>query len=906
MMIVVDPAVAPGSMARGEAGPVAGAVVWRPALLERVGGLARVTVVSAPAGSGKTVLLRSWLSQPGLEGRAAWVPAGRAERDPQRFWASVAGALRRTSGRAGPVRAVSAAPGLDAWGLVERLLADLAPLEELLWLVIDDVHELGPEALRQLELLMMRAPPQLRFVLAARHDVRLGLHRLRLEGGLAEIRAGDLKFTLAEAGQLLVAAGVQLPDPVLAALHERTEGWAAGLRLAALALAGHPDPARFAAEFSGTERTVAEYLLAEVLDRQPEQVRRLLLRTSVLERVNGELARLLTGDEGAESILQDLEVAGSFVVSLDMARSWFRYHQMFADLLQLELRRAEPGEVSGLHQAAAGWFAANGFPVEAVRHAQAARDWDQAARLLADHWPGLALDGQTATIHELLAGFPAYLLPADAGLAVVAAADELAQGSLEAAERLLDRAGRRSDSLPEAPRGQTRLLLGVVSLLLAGQRGDLPDAAEQAQRLAATTEDADTAQPGLTEDLRAMALIILGSTLYWTARREEAGEHLERGVALARRIGRPYLEFIGLAYQAAAVLFHSYVQAAACGGRAVELARRHGWTGTPSFGVACGALGTSLAGQGRADEAEPWIQQAERTLTAEALPAQFLAIRYDRGVLEQARGRDAAALAAFEAVEPLARRLASPHLIVPRARAQMVHSLVRLGQTERAEQILAGLDGHDREHGEIRIAAATVRLAQNDPGAARTELAPILNAPAAAGLGFWLIMAYVLEAAAQDALGDQPAADSALEHALDLAEPDGALTPFLLAPSPGLLDRHTRHRTAHASLLARIRSMLTGTQPGPPPSGLQPLPEPLSSSEIRVLRYLPANLTAPEIARELSVSPNTVKTHIRHLYAKLGTHHRAEAVDRARALGLLAPSGIGRASRHDGTAANLT
>jgi LuxR family maltose regulon positive regulatory protein len=231
------------------------------------------------------------------------------------------------------------------------------------------------------------------------------------------------------------------------------------------------------------------------------------------------------------------------------------------------------------------------------------------------------------------------------------------------------------------------------------------------------------------------------------------------------------------------VLFHSYVRAAALGRQAVELARQHGWTGDPAFGVACGALGTLLAGQGRPDEAEPWIQQAERTLTAEAQPAQFLAIHYDRGVLEQARGRDAAALVAFEAVEPLARRLASSHLIIPRARAQMVHSLVRLGQTERAAQILAELDGQDREHGEIRIAAATLRLAQGDPRAALTELAPILARPTPVNLGFWLVMAYVLDAAAREALGDQAAADSALEHALDLAEPDGALTPFLLVRS---------------------------------------------------------------------------------------------------------------------------
>ena len=886
-------------MARGGVGGVTRTVVSRPLLLKRLGGTARVTVVSAPAGSGKTVLLRSWLSQAEVAGRAAWVPAGRWERDPQRFWLSVAGALRQTSAGAGLVRAVSAAPDLDAWGLVERLLADLAPLQDRLWLVIDDVHELGSsDALRQLELLVMRAPPQLRFVLAARHDLRLGLHRLRLEGELAEVRAADLKFTLAEAGQLFAAAEVELPDLALAALHERTEGWAAGLRLAALALAGHPDPVRFAAEFSGTERTVADYLLAEVLDRYSEQVRRLLLRTSVLERVNGELARLLTGDEGGERLLQDLEQAGSFVVSLDAARTWFRYHQMFADLLQLELRRTAPGEITGLHAAAAGWFAGHGYPAEAIRHAQAAQDWDLAARLFADYWPGLHLDGQAGAVHDLLAGFPAGQLSTDAELAVVAAADELARGSLEAAEQRLGLAERRSQSVPEARRDQLRLLLGVVSLLLASRRGNLPGVAEQAQQLAAMTEDADAARPGLMEDLRALSLISLGSTLYWTARREEAGQHLERGVALARRIGRPYLEFTGLAYQSAAVLFHSYVRAAAYGRQAVELAQKHGWTGDLAFGVACGALGTLLAGQGRPDEAEPWIQEAERTLTAEALPAQCLSIRYDRGVLEQARGRDAAALSAFEAVEPLARRLATPHHVIPRARAQLVHSLVRLGQTERAAQILAGLGGRDREHGEIRIATATLRLAQSDPRAALAELAPILASPAPANLGFWLVLAYVLEAAARDALGEQAAADGALERALDRAEPDGALTPFLLLRSPDLLERHARHATAHASLIASIRGMLAATPPGPPPSEPQPLPEPLSASELRVLRYLPTNLTAPEIARELSVSPNTVRTHIGHLYVKLGAHGRAEAVERSRALGLLAPSRTGRTSRY--------
>src|SRR5262245_2645487 len=292
------------AVAGGAAGGGAGGVVSRPRLFGRLAARARVSMVSAPAGSGKTVLLRSWIGQAGVAGRVAWVSAGRGERDPQRFWLLVRAALRATAAGSALVREVTAAPELDGWVITERLLADLAPLDDRLWLVVDDVHELGADALAQLELLILRAPLQLRFVLATRHDVRLGLHRLRLEGELAEIREPDLRFTVAEAAELFAAAGVDLPE--VAPLVQRTEGWAAGLRLAALSLAGHPDPGRLAAEFSGTERTVAEYLLAEVLDRQSQEVRRLLLRTSILERVNGELAGLLTGDSGGERVLADL------------------------------------------------------------------------------------------------------------------------------------------------------------------------------------------------------------------------------------------------------------------------------------------------------------------------------------------------------------------------------------------------------------------------------------------------------------------------------------------------------------------------------------------------------------------------------------------------------------------------
>ena len=863
----------------------------RPGLFDRLAASARVTVVSAPPGSGKTVLLRSWIGEAGLEDSAAWVPVGPDERDPQRFWLSVLGALRRTSAGSALVRAVTAAPDLDGWAITERLLKDLAPLADRIWLVLDDVHELGSdEARRQLELLVMRAPDLLRFVLATRHDLRLGLHRLRLEGELTELRAADLRFSLAEARELLAAAGVELPGPALAMLYERAEGWAAGLRLAALSLAGHPDPERFAAEFSGSERTVAEYLLAEVLDRQGEEVRRLLLRTCLVERVSGELADALTGGSGGDRILQDLEAANAFVVALDSARSWFRYHRLFAGLLQLELRRTAPGEVTGLHAAAAGWFAGHGFPVEAVRHAQGAQDWGLAARLLADHWPGLYLGGQTATVHELLAGFPAEARAADAELAALAAADELAQGSLEEAKRYLTLAALGSVSVPAGRRGRVQVLLGVVGLLLARQRGNPPAVAEEARRLRAAAEAPDAARPGLGEDLRALALINLGIAEYGAARFEEAEPHLEQGIALARRIGRPYLEFTGLAHQAALHVGWAFARAAERSRQAIELAERHGWTDEPAAGMAFVILGGALTGQGRLEEAEPWVQRAERAVRADAEPAVAVTVHHTRGLLELARGRDADALAAFRAAERLAGLLAAPHYLVPGARARQLQALVRLGEIEQAEQALADLGEEDRDRGEVRTAVAVLRLTQGDPSEATVALAPVLEGFAPVVGETWLVESYLLEAIARDALGDPGAAEHALERALDVAEPDGAIVPFLLHPEPGLLERQARHRTAHAALIAEIRGLLAGRTPAPPPAAAQPPLEPLSDSEIRVLRYLPTNLSAREIANELYVSTNTVKTHMHHLYAKLGKHRRGEAVERARALGLLAPS----------------
>ena len=788
----------------------------RCALFGRLAEAERVAAISAPAGSGKTVLMRSWIAAAGLAARAAWVPVDSAERDPRRFWISVADALRGTTAGSALVRPLTAAPDLDGWAVVERLLVDLAPLEDRLWLMIDDAHLLDSgEVLPQLELLLLRAPQELRFVLATRHDLRLGLHRLRLEGELTEIRAADLRFSLAETRALFGATGVELPADAVARLHGRAEGWAAGLRLAALSLAGHPDPEQFAAEFTGTDRTVAEFLLAEVLDRQSEVVRRLLLRTSVLERVCGPLADVLTGSSGGERILQDLEEAGAFVVSLDASRSWFRYHRLFADLLQLELRRTEPNERAALHGAAAAWLAGHGHPVEAVRQAQAAADWGMAARLLSDHWLDLYLGGRGATLVELLARFPCRVVAASPELTAVQVAGDLIRGSLEDAGRHLAQATGTLAAVPADRRGRVQVMLAVLRLFLARRLADYPVVVEEAQRLLgrSLTASADAAQLGLGfgEDLRAAAVIILGIAEMWARRFEDAQRHLEQGVALARRIGRPYLELHGLAHGAhGMLLFRPDVSQAEWSWQAIELAERHGWGDEPLAGMAYAQLGIVLLHQGRLDEAEPWLERAERTLRIEVEPAAGMSLRYARAVLELARGRYQQALAAFGGAEKLAATLAGPHTCVTSMRSRTLQTLVRLGQTGRAEQALAELGEDERASAETRIAVAALRLATGDPQAAADALAPVLDGSLSGVHQVRMATALLLEARARDALGDQAAAARVLERALDITGSTGIVLPFLLDPVPALLERHRRYRTAHPALISQLLNLSRG------------------------------------------------------------------------------------------------
>ena len=501
------------------------------------------------------------------------------------------------------------------------MLSEFAEHRSRLVLVIDDVHELNSaEALAQLTRLLTNLPGNVHAVLATRHDLRLRLHQLRLAGELAEIRAADLRFTESETRELIEASGIALSEAGAALLHERTEGWAAGLRLAAIALAGDPDPERFVAEFSGSDRTVAEYLLAEMLDGQPDDVKDLLLRTCLLDRISGELADLLTGRRGSERILLELEDANAFVVSLDPERTWFRYHHLFADLLRLELRRTLPEQVPVLHRRAAAWFAQHGHVIDTIRHTQAAGDWPDAARLLADHSFSLTLDGQAQTIQALVRAFPPAA-GADPELALVRATGALVQGRLdEAAAHLAVAEAYAETALPGRQR-RLRTALASLKLSLARRRGNLADVLEQVKFLNSPLTGSSDEDVALGSELRAVALMNLGTVEAWSLALPEADRHLQEGAILAREIGRPYLEVSCLSELGfASKIYPSAATRRRCR-EAIALAERHGWGTEPVIAPALLTLAASMIYTGAFDEGERWLQRTAPALEADAGPS---------------------------------------------------------------------------------------------------------------------------------------------------------------------------------------------------------------------------------------------------------------------------------------------
>ncbi len=858
----------------------------------------KVTIISAPPGSGKTCLLRAWADRQGERHRLAMLQVQRDQHDAQQFWLALLDALHDPSATAGRTEPPAGTPDFNAPAMVDRVLAELADARGGITFVIDDLHELNsPEALVQLTRLLISLPPNVHAMLTTRHDLRLRLHQLRLAGELAEIRAADLRFSERETGELLDASGIALSKAGVALLHQRTEGWAAGLRLAALSLAGHPDPEQFVAEFSGSDRAVAEYLIAEMLERQPADVQDLLMRTSLLDRVNGELADLLTGRSGSEGILLELEDANAFVVSLDPEHTWFRYHYLFGDLLRLELRRTLPGEVSALHRRAAGWFTLHGQVVEAIRHMQAAGDWPDAARMLADHSFSLTLDGQAQTMQALVLAFPPGADHPE--LALVRAMGDLVQGRLDEAAAHLAVAESHAKTAPADRQRRLRVAIASLNLSLARRRGHLAGVIEQVTFLASPVTGQSDEDIALDRDLRAVALMNLGTAEAWSLGLPDAERHLREGALLAREIGRPYLEVgclaqLGFAYifhGAAMPKIHPFSMTQTRCREAIALAERYGWGAEQVIAPALMTLAGTMVWLGEFDEAEQWLRRTEQALQTDTGPDIRLLLHQTAGILHAGRGRRQEALEEFLAAEYLGSQLEGLQALASQVTGWLLATQARLGLLGEARASLAALDDEQARSGEIRNARAVICLAQGDPAGALGAVRDVLDGTAPV-LGYvTVIEADLLAGFAYRELGDVRAANQAAERALALAESDRLVLPFAMTDSRELLEALPRHETAHAVLLADILDVLHGSSAAAAAQSSSPPTEELSPGELRVLQYLPTNLSRPEIAAELSVSVNTISTHLRSIYAKLQVRDRSSAVQRARELRML---GAGR------------
>ncbi len=874
--------------------PQAAFLIARTDLIERLSGATAQTVilVVAPAGSGKTVLLRSWLQAEGLSDNAAWVTVERHEQDPQRFWTAVIAALRSTPGGSS-LTTLRPSPDFDGRRVLDRLLIDLESVEKPILLVIDDLHELAsPEANEQLGQLIARRPACLRIALSTRHDPQLGLRRLRLDGQLLEIRLDDLRFSVDETRDLLSGADVALTDESLQLLYDRTEGWVAGLRLAALSLARHPDPERLVADFSGSDRIVADYLLGEVLERQTDDVRELLLRTSVVDEVSGSLAEALTDNPTAERILLDLESSGAFVTAVDRWKEWFRYHQLFVDLLRLELRRQVPELVPDLHRRAAAWYSRRGDVLRALRHAQAAEDWPMALQLVSDNATALLLEGNTSALTAAIDSFPAESRD-DPELAWVRAAIAMQRGSLDQAEAQLSIARSRSAEVPAARRPAFDMQVATIRLAIDVRRGDFESVSSEVQALLDPAAPRTEVERIVAAGARSIGLVNLGIVEYWTYQLESAIRHLEQALDMAREMGQPRIEIMSLSHLALAQSTISLDRQRELAAEAIALTEAHGWDRDPVAVTGLAAMATADVIQARFEDARPWLLRAEAALTPNVDPAIEIMVRFLSGMLDLGAGQTLKAIDVMAAAAAIQRRLVTRHVVTLIAHEYICHLQLRLGNAAAARQLLEGLPEDERDEAEARVAEADIRLDAGEPGIALELLEPILAGRTRYLGEYTLIQALIVAAAAHDRLGDRAATAAALERALDVAERESLVMPFVVTAKRALLEQHPRHDTKHASLVSDILDVLDGASARPRPAD-SALVEELTESELRVLRYLPSNLSAPEIANELFVSTSTVKTHMRHIYEKLVVHGRNEAVERARQVGLLARASRGR------------
>jgi LuxR family maltose regulon positive regulatory protein len=885
--------------------------VARPRLAGALGeGMARgMVLVCAPAGFGKTALLADWVRSG--DHRVAWLSLDAGDNDPVRFWRHVVAALDRAQPGIGErVAPLLGPPPSSFEGLVTALINELAaqPGENEIVLVLDDYHLVDTQQVHaSLAFLLEHLPPGLRLVLASRSDPRLPLARLRAGGQLAELRTGELRFTAEEAAVLLrEATGADLPGAAAAALAARTEGWAAGLQLAALSLRGQADPAGFVAAFSGSHRYVLDYLAGEVLDRQPEEVRAFLLQTSVLERLSGELCDAATGLTGGQVMLEQVERANLFLVPLDEVRGWWRYHHLFADLLRARLQQQYPDRLGALHRNAAAWSEEHGLADDAVRHAVAAGETTWAARLVEQYFDAVyILRSEGATVQRWLAALPAELIQsrprlllAQALLAATSGRAEAVAPPLDAAERALAGAARAVDEPFEPSAGRAASMLVNVPALIALHRSYLAQFRGDAEATAAFASQALAELGGDERLLSSTAQGFLAAAEWLRGRLAEAERAFMSSIAGWRAAGQPSWTSWGV-YQLGQVQRAQGRQDAAVRTyqQTLDIAAVSGPPPAPPAGPAYVGLGEVAYQRNELDSALRQVTEGIALCRQFLYPAPLATGLVTLAWIRQAQGDPGGALEAMDEAGRDALGGAMTGLLdpVPTQRARL---LLAQGDVAAAARWTRerGLDADD-EPGYPQepeyLVLARVLLAQDRPAPALGLLERLHAAAAAQGRAGSIIEIQALLALALAVRGDEEAAVDALAQALMLACPQGYVRVFADegAPMAALLARLVAAQKAGQGAasgvplgcLAKVLRAFGEKEAAAVPG----LVEQLTAREREILVLLAAGTPNPRIAEQLVVSLDTVKKHVSHLLGKLGAANRTEAVTRARQLGLI-------------------
>jgi LuxR family maltose regulon positive regulatory protein len=839
-----------------------------------------LTLVSAPAGSGKTTLLATWARRR-ADRTVAWLTLDARDNDRRRFWVDLIAALAHATGRR-PAAFGALDPLPD--GALERVLTATAEGHDAgaspIVIVLDDAQTVtSPAVLGDVDALLAQTGAGLRVVWSTRIDPALRLQRLRVAGDLGELRLPDLAFTLSETHGLLDDVTDELARADVERIWRVTHGWSAGLRIAALGLAEHRDPRDFVACFAGDQQRILDYLRAEIVGELPDRTASFVLRTAGVRVLTAPLADALTGAEDSARLLDDLVRRGLLVEHAEGSHGAFRYHPPFVEALRELQRQRIDSELPGLHRRAARWYADDGQPAEAIRHASLAAEWELAGGLLAEHWMTLGLEGHAAEIRALAGGFPPSIVHDDAEIALAVGGLALEDGDEEEADYFLDVAAGRAEQLPPDRRRRYEVHRAATTLYRGRPQAD-PRATIDAGRTALRNRW----DRGMEPSLRARARLSVGVAQLWLGEIAGASADLEQASALAAEAGNAYLSVQALGWSAVVDAIE---------GRLVEAQRgadaaigRSDRVEHPEVAPALAARAFVCWQWNQTDRAEHAIARARAVMGASGNRALRTWTALIDARLHAVRGEPATGLRLLRPTTAAHDGYRLPPMLADAVDCAAAALRLQLGELDRAAVLVRSLERTDRS---LPLAtASTVRLGLRDPEGALRATDRLLAADEILPLAE--ITGWVSRAVALDMLGDADGAEVALERALDLSEPRGYRRPLLEAGSRVglLLRRLIRRGTAHRALVAELMVTFEGRAPASD-AAVAPVSEPLSARELTVLRYMPTTLPYPEVASELFVSVNTIKTHVRHVYRKLDVDNRRDAVTRARALRLLGP-----------------